>query len=150
MFVGAITDQNFIWLPETPWLGCGHAIFRVIEERTCGNLGGQLKKKWDFQECSRKTHVHFLWILVFDFGSSKGCNTILLNFQGCKLIFSGISKDKVTNLKFRQWFPNIDPCLPRNCMLFMVLCYANWKKMSLCIWLFAKFSIYMTGIFMRF
>ena len=54
---------------------------------------------WDFQECSRKTHVEFLLILVFDFGSSNGCHTILKNFQGCKLVFSKISKDKVTNLK---------------------------------------------------
>ena len=35
--------------------GCGNGIFRGIEERACGNLGGQLKKKWDIQDCSRKT-----------------------------------------------------------------------------------------------
>ena len=26
-----------------------------IEERACGNSRGQLKKKWNFQWCSRKT-----------------------------------------------------------------------------------------------
>ena len=62
--VGAITGQSCIWLPDTPWLGCGHGIFRGIKERSCGNLGGQLKKKWDLPECSRRTHKDFLWILV--------------------------------------------------------------------------------------
>ena len=79
MFVGAITGQNCVWLSDTLWMGCGHGIFRGIEERACGNLGGQLKKKWDFQECLRKL-VKFLWILVFDLGSSKDFNTIWLNF----------------------------------------------------------------------
>ena len=145
-------------------------------------------------------------MLVFDFRSSKEFNTILLNFQGCKLVFSGISKDKATNLKFQRWFSKIVPgltkklyavcsyhvtytsnvkellarsrreiwpnvlvwpngwvfvyelsasvfkssCSHLNCMLFMVLCYANWKKISLCIGLYAEFSIYITGLFMRF
>ena len=37
--------------------------------------------------------------LGFDLGIFKECQTILQNFQGWKLVFTGISKDKVTNLK---------------------------------------------------
>ena len=29
------------------------------------NSKGQLKKKWNFQGCSRKTHLKFPWVLVF-------------------------------------------------------------------------------------
>ena len=49
----------------------------AIEERTCGNSRGQLKKKWDFQGYSRKTHVEFSWVLDSDIGVSKGRHTIL-------------------------------------------------------------------------
>ena len=72
---------------------------RGIEKRACGNTRGQLKKKWNFQWCSRKSQVEFPWVLVFELGLSKGCHTILQNFQGWKLVFSGISRGKVTNLK---------------------------------------------------
>ena len=30
-----------------------------IEERACGSSKGQLKKKWNFQGCQRKTNVEF-------------------------------------------------------------------------------------------
>ena len=40
-------------------------------------------------------------------------------------------------------------CSQLNCMLFIVLCYANWKKMSLCIGVSAEFYIYITGFFMK-
>ena len=57
--------------------------FWGLEEKTCGNSWGQLKKKkWKFQGCSRKTNAEFPWVLVFDFGISKGCHTNLQNFQG--------------------------------------------------------------------
>ena len=35
---------------------------RGIEERACRNSRGQLKKKWDFEGCSRKTHLEFPWV----------------------------------------------------------------------------------------
>ena len=38
-------------------------------------------------------------VLIFDLGISKGCHTILQNYQEWKLVFSGISKGKVTNLR---------------------------------------------------
>ena len=47
-----------------------------------GNSRCQLKKKWKFQGCSRKTNVEFPWVSVFDFGISKGCHTNSQNFQG--------------------------------------------------------------------
>ena len=75
--------------------GWGHGISRGIEERKCGNSRGQLKKKRNFEGCSSKNSYG----LVFDLGTSKGCHTILLNFHGWKLVFSRISKGKVTNLK---------------------------------------------------
>ena len=56
---------------------------------------------------SVKTHAEFPWVLVFEFGISKGCHTILLNFQESKLVFSGISNGKVTNLKFPGGFQKI-------------------------------------------
>ena len=72
-----------------------------IEERKYGNSSGKLRKKQNFQRCSKvKTHVKFRWVLVFHRGISKRCHTILLNFQGRKLVFTGISKGIVTNLKF--------------------------------------------------
>ena len=72
---------------------------RDIEERACENCRGQLKNKWYFQGFSRKTHVKFPWVLAFDLGVSRRCHTILQNLQGWKLVFSGISKGKVTDLK---------------------------------------------------
>ena len=72
-------------------------------KKNCGNSSGQLKKKWNFQGCSRKTHVKFPWVLIFDLGISKECHTILQNFQGWKLFFSGICKGAVTNLKISGW-----------------------------------------------
>ena len=49
-----------------------------------------------------KTQMEFRWVLVFDIGISKGCHTILVNFQGWKLVFSGIFKGEITNLKFLE------------------------------------------------
>ena len=46
--------------------------------------------------------MKFSCVLVFDFGISKGWHTILQNFQGWQLVFSGISKGKVTNLKIPE------------------------------------------------
>ena len=51
------------------------------KEHVCGNSRGQLKKKSNFHGYSRKTHVEFPWILVFDLRISKECNTILQNYQ---------------------------------------------------------------------
>ena len=39
--------------------GWGHRISKGIEERACGSSKGQLKKKWNFQGCQRKTNVEF-------------------------------------------------------------------------------------------
>ena len=90
-----------------------HGISRDLEEKTCGNFRGQLKKKCKFQGCSRKTNAKFPWVLVFDFGISRGCHTNLQNFQGQKLFFSGISWSKVTNLKFPGAFQkSISSILP--------------------------------------
>ena len=98
--------------------GWGHGIFWGIEEISCWNSRGQLKKKCNFQWWSkcitqfyriskskalfcpefprvkveflwvikkawrRKSQVAFSWVLVFDLGISKGCNTFSQNFQG--------------------------------------------------------------------
>ena len=68
---------------------------------------GSMKKEVEFpgQGCSRKLmwHVEFpSGSLGFDLGISKAgvSHKILLSFQGWKLVFSGISMGKVTNLKF--------------------------------------------------
>ena len=39
--------------------GWGQRISQGIEERACGSSKGQLKKKWNFQGCQRKTNVEF-------------------------------------------------------------------------------------------
>ena len=55
---------------------------------------GELKKKQNFQGCSSKNscavwNFHDAsWFLTLD-EISEGCHTILLNFQGWKLVFSG-------------------------------------------------------------
>ena len=36
-----------------------HEFSRGIEEETCRNSGGQLKKKWNTQGCLRKNHVEY-------------------------------------------------------------------------------------------
>ena len=54
----------------------------VLKQRTCGKSRSQLKKKWNFQGYSSKTHLEFPWVLVFDLGIAKGCHTILQNFKG--------------------------------------------------------------------
>ena len=41
---------------QTSGRGWGYRISRSIEEKNCGNSRGQLKKKWNFQGYSRKTH----------------------------------------------------------------------------------------------
>ena len=53
-------------------------------------------------------------VLIFDLGISKGCHTILQNYQEWKLVFSGISKGKVTNLRmpgflFKTVYPQPSP-----------------------------------------
>ena len=47
--------------------------------------------KWNSQGSLRKNHAQFPLVLVFDLGISKGCQKIFGEFQGCKLVFSGIS-----------------------------------------------------------
>ena len=41
--------------------GWEHGISRGTEERTSENSWDQLKKKWNFQECTRKDHVIGGW-----------------------------------------------------------------------------------------
>ena len=74
--------------------------------------------------------MEFPWVLVFDFGISKGCHTILLNFQGWKLVFSRISKGKVKNLKFSGSFQKIisSTPLPPACLVFF------WNSPILFFW----------------
>ena len=67
--------------------------------RACGNSRGQLKKKWNFQWCSRRKHVEFPWVfIVFDLWIYKGCHS--QNFAefpwGASLGCKGKS-DKSTN-----------------------------------------------------
>ena len=76
-----------------------HVISRGIKERTCRNSMNWSKKKWNFQGCSRKTHVEFPWALVFDLGISKGCHTILQTFQGVKAYFLW----SFLNVKWQIW-----------------------------------------------
>ena len=58
---------------------------RGIEERSCGNSRGQLKKKWNSQGCSRITHMEFPW--TFWPWKFQGVSQILQCFQ-CESLFS--------------------------------------------------------------
>ena len=93
-------NLNWLFKKKSSRRGREHGISRVIKERACRNSRGQLKKKWNFQGHSRKTHAEeFPWVLVFNLGIFKECHIILLNFQWWKFVFPGFSKGKVTNLK---------------------------------------------------
>ena len=123
------TTSNKLFQKKSKQRGWGHGTSRDIEEKACGNSRGEPKKKWNFQGCSRKTHMEFSWVLA-------ECHTILQNFQGCKkLAFSGISKGKVTNLKILGSFVRkVYPQLPLpvwmfsgisqfNSIIYVFLCY---------------------------
>ena len=70
--------------------------------------------------------MEFLWVLLFYPGITKGCHIILLNFQGCwKLFFSGISKVKVTNLKFRGGVSENYILIPR---LVFSVAHLQWGR----------------------
>ena len=109
-FIALFLWQMYIYLliPEKIQTGelWEHGNFMGMEEKAYGNSRGQSKskKKWSFQRWSRKNHVEFPWVLVFGYGTSKGCNIILQNFQGWSLVFSGISMVKVTKLKIPGFF----------------------------------------------
>ena len=45
--------------PPPPPPPRGQRSSKGIEERACGSSKGQLKKKWNFQGCQRKTNVEF-------------------------------------------------------------------------------------------
>ena len=64
---------------QTSGRGWWRGIFRSIE-KNCGSSRGQSKKKWNFQWCSKRNHVKFPWVLIFNIGISKECHTILQNF----------------------------------------------------------------------
>ena len=49
-----------------------------------------IKSMWKIQ-----VHGEFRWVLAFDLEISKECHTVLQNFQGWKLVFSGISKGRL-------------------------------------------------------
>ena len=75
---------------------------RGIEERAHENISVQLKRSGITGGSQRKNNVKFPWVLVFELGVSKRWHTILQNCQGWKLVFSKISKGKVTNLKIPE------------------------------------------------
>ena len=53
-----------------------------------------------FPGVSKKLHVKFPGVLVFDLGISKGYNTILWNFQGWSFVLSEIFRSKVKTETF--------------------------------------------------
>ena len=71
---------------------------------------GSIKKEVEFLgviNWSRKNHVEFPWVLAFGleiFKPKKECITILQNFLGWTIFFSGISKRKATNLYIPRFF----------------------------------------------
>ena len=66
--------------------GWGYGISRGIKE---------IASMWNFQGLPRKNYAEFPGVFVFGLGISKGCNTVLHNFQGWSFDLSGISRGKV-------------------------------------------------------
>ena len=54
---------------------------------------------WYFQGWPRKNCMEFPGVFIFGLGISKGCNTILHNFQGWCFDLSGIPRGKVNKWK---------------------------------------------------
>ena len=73
---------------------------------------------WNFQGWSRKNHVVFPGVFVLGLKISDGCNTILWIFQGWSLILSGISRDKLKNLKIPEGFKKLGPQSHSVCFYF--------------------------------
>ena len=98
-------EQIFGWWGKgvgKPWWGVWrYRISKCIKERACRNSTGELKKKWNFRQWSKKNHVEFPSVLVFRLGDPKVCHTILWNIQTWSFVFSRISKAKVTNGLFQ-------------------------------------------------
>ena len=79
----------------------------------CKSLG-LIKKEVEFPGVSKKCSSGIPWALVFDLEISKGYHTISQNFPKWKLLFSGVSKGKVTNIKItgsfsRKFYPLVCP-----------------------------------------
>ena len=66
--------------------GWGHGISRGIEERTFGNFRGHLKKLWNFQGCTRKSHVISV-ALGFWTWNLQGVSQNFAEFPGLKAFF---------------------------------------------------------------
>ena len=84
-------EQIFGWWGKgvgKPWWGVWrYRISKCIKERACRNSTGELKKKWNFRQWSKKNHVEFPSVLVFRLGDSKVCHTILWISKG-EVLFS--------------------------------------------------------------
>ena len=69
------------------------------------NLRAIIRNKEEYPGLPWKNHVEFPRVLVFGFGISKGCNTILWNFQGWIFGLFGICRGKVK--KSRRVFKKV-------------------------------------------
>ena len=69
--------------------------------RIWNSQGYQRNSLQNFRELI-KNQVHFPRVLLIDCGISKGCNTILRNFQGWNFGLPGISRGKVINKKIQR------------------------------------------------
>ena len=83
------------------------------------NFQGLIKKEVEFPGVTKKNHVEFPGVLVFSLGISKGCNTILENFQGWSFVLIGISRGKVKNEKFQGGYQkSMSSNPPFPCLVF--------------------------------
>ena len=91
--------------PLSIWQGLLFIYFRAISHKFRTEfVSASLRKPcgffpWFFTGIQLILFLEFQWVLVFELEISKWCHTILQNFQWRKLVFSRISKGKVTNLK---------------------------------------------------
>ena len=90
---------------------CPQHLLSPFKEKTCGYSWGQLKKKWNFHGCSRKTHVEFPWVLVFDLRiSTKGVSHNFSEFIGVNACFIRV-KWQIWKFRFSEKYIYPQPFL---------------------------------------
>ena len=97
--------------------------------------GYRIKSRWNFQGIWRKNYLEYSWVLSWFLTLEllRGAIQVFIkNFQGWMLVFSGISRGKVINLKipkvfFQKYILNL-PLLSPLFGLFSEITLLSWEK----------------------
>ena len=98
--------------------GWGYRISRGIKEVAC-LISRVNQKRSGISRGDQEKSCEFPGVLVFSLGISKGCNTILQNFQAWSFVLIGISRGKVKNEKFQGGYQkSMSSNPPSPCLVF--------------------------------